>query len=140
MFETCADIVMIGPVRAGKSTVGRLLAQRFGVPQVFLDKERWRYYQEISYDEALAREIRTRGGFLPLVLYWNPFDPYASRGSCPSATTVSRLRRGHLLERRGAGPGETGVGPLSECGPAPPLAGRGGIGAHSGRTRSRAAL
>ncbi len=63
------DIVLIGPVRAGKTTLGKLLAERLGVPQVSFDDERWRYYKEIGYDVELAREIRQRGGFLALVLY-----------------------------------------------------------------------
>ncbi|HEX9117359.1 MAG TPA: shikimate kinase [Anaerolineae bacterium] len=78
MSDAIDDIVLIGPVRAGKSTVGRLLAQRLGVPRVSFDAERWRYYAEIGYDEALAREIRLRGGFLALVLYWNLFDAHAA--------------------------------------------------------------
>src|SRR5512141_136935 len=71
------DIVLIGPVRAGKSTIGKLLAQRLGLPQVSLDAGRRRYYAECGYDEALAKEIRTRGGFLALFLYWQLFDAHA---------------------------------------------------------------
>ena len=72
-----SDIVLIGPVRTGKSTLGRLLAERLGLPQVSLDSLRRGYYQEIGYDDALAKEIRAHGGFLALVLYWNLFDAYA---------------------------------------------------------------
>jgi shikimate kinase len=75
--ETRREIVLIGPVRAGKSTLGRLLAERLNVPQVSYDEQRWGYYKEIGYDEGLAQEIRRRGGFLALVLYWNLFDAYA---------------------------------------------------------------
>jgi hypothetical protein len=78
MTETTRDIVLIGPVRTGKSTLARLLSQRLGAPQVSLDEERWRYYKEIGYDEGLAKEIRRQGGFLALVLYWNLFDAYAT--------------------------------------------------------------
>ncbi len=78
MTGTRSEIVLIGPVRTGKSTLGKLLAQRLGVPQVSLDDARWRYYREIGYDDALAQEIRSRGGFLALVLYWNLFDAYAA--------------------------------------------------------------
>jgi shikimate kinase len=69
--------VLIGPVRTGKSTLGKLLAERLGVLQVSLDEERLRYYKEIGYDDRLAQEIRSRGGFLALVLYWNLFDAHA---------------------------------------------------------------
>ncbi len=76
MAESIADIVLIGPVRTGKSTLGRLLAQRLDLPQISIDELRWKYYKEIGYDEALAREFRQRGGFLALVLYWNLFEAY----------------------------------------------------------------
>jgi shikimate kinase len=76
MNESIADVVLLGPVRTGKSTLGRLLAQRLGLPQVSVDEVRWKYYREIGYDEALAGEFRARGGFLALVLYWNLFEAY----------------------------------------------------------------
>jgi len=76
MSELISDIVLIGPVRSGKSTLGKLLAQRLNLPQVSIDELRWRYYKEVGYDEALAREFRKRGGFLALVLYWNLFEAY----------------------------------------------------------------
>jgi hypothetical protein len=72
-----SEIVLLGPVRAGKSTIGRLLAERLGVPQVSLDDLRWTYYKEIGYDERLAKQIRAAGGFLALMLYWQLFDAYA---------------------------------------------------------------
>ena len=64
-----SDIVLLGPVSAGKSTQGRLLATALRRPQVSLDEERWRYHREIGYDDELAREIRRRGGFLALVMF-----------------------------------------------------------------------
>ena len=71
------DIVLLGPVRAGKSTIGRLLAERLGVRQVSLDDLRWAYYKEIGYDERLAKQVRAAGGFLALTLYWQLFDAYS---------------------------------------------------------------
>lgn len=49
--STVSDIVLIGPVGAGKSTVGRLLAQKIGVRQVSLDALCWDYYKEIGFNE-----------------------------------------------------------------------------------------
>lgn len=72
-----SDIILIGPVRAGKSTLSQLLSQALDLPRVSLDDLRWPYYREIGYDEALARTIRQQGGFLALVLYWQLFDVYA---------------------------------------------------------------
>ena len=72
-----SDIILIGPVRAGKSTLSKLLSERLGRPQVALDDLRWQYYREIGYDDKLAKTIRQRGGLLALVLYWQLFDAYA---------------------------------------------------------------
>lgn len=70
-------IILIGPVRTGKTTLGKLLAERLRLPQVSLDDLRWGYYREIGYDDALAKEIRQKGGFLALRYYWQLFDAYS---------------------------------------------------------------
>ncbi len=72
-----SDIILIGPPRTGKSTIGKLLADRLGVEQISLDQERWNYYKEIGYEEELAQRIRQTGGFVALVFYWKQFDAYA---------------------------------------------------------------
>jgi shikimate kinase len=72
-----SEILLLGPVRTGKSTLAGLLAQQLGMPRVSLDEMRWRYYEEIGYDAELAQTIRQRGGFLALVLYWQLFDAYS---------------------------------------------------------------
>lgn len=77
MNDSILDIVLIGPVRAGKSTIGKLLADALGLPQVSLDEKRWAYYREIGYDEDFANSVRQHGGFLALVLYRNLFDAYS---------------------------------------------------------------
>ena len=71
------DIILIGPVRTGKTTVSRLLAERLGLSTVSLDDLRWNYYKEIGYDQNLAQQIRQTGGFVALVFYWKLFDVYA---------------------------------------------------------------
>ncbi|HEY1408430.1 MAG TPA: shikimate kinase [Promineifilum sp.] len=38
-----SEIILIGPIGAGKSTIGRLLAERLGLPQVSMDDIRYRY-------------------------------------------------------------------------------------------------
>jgi shikimate kinase len=70
-------ILLLGPVRTGKSTLGRLLAQQCGMPHISLDELRWHYYEEIGYHAEFARAIRRQGGFLALVLYWQLFDAYS---------------------------------------------------------------
>ncbi len=74
---TRPEIILIGPVRTGKSTLGKLLSDKLGQPCISLDDLRWKYYREIGYDEALATTIRQQGGFLALVLYWQLFDAHA---------------------------------------------------------------
>jgi len=86
-----SSIVLLGPVSAGKSTQGRLLSAALGRPQVSLDEERWRYYREIGYDDELAREIRQRGGFLALVMYWGSLIPIQSSDCLPNITTASSI-------------------------------------------------
>jgi adenylate kinase family enzyme len=71
------DIILIGPVGAGKSTLGKLLAERLALPQVSLDKVRFAYYKEIGYDEDHAKHLRENEGFLNLYWYWKPFEAYA---------------------------------------------------------------
>jgi shikimate kinase len=71
------EIVLTGPVRTEKSTLGRLLAEKLGLPQVSLDVLREQYYQEIGFDPLLAKEIRQKGGFLALMFYRELFAAHA---------------------------------------------------------------
>lgn len=63
-----SDIILIGPKGAGKTTIGKLLAGRLGLPQCSMDDLRFNYYKEIGYDEDLAARIRKEQGFVEL--YW----------------------------------------------------------------------
>ncbi len=72
-----SDIILIGPVRTGKTTLGQLLAEKLGLRRVAPDELRWTYYKEVGYDEDLAQRIRQTGGFVALVFYWKLFDAYA---------------------------------------------------------------
>ena len=75
--EPPADIILIGPVRSGKSTQGKLLAGKLGVPQFSLDKLRWDYFAEIGYDEAEEDRIMEAEGWPGVLAYWKPFEPHA---------------------------------------------------------------
>jgi shikimate kinase len=77
MAHTDTVIILIGPVGAGKSTQGKLLAEKLSLPQVSLDAVRFAYYKEIGYDEEHAKHLRERKGFLRLYRYWKPFEAHA---------------------------------------------------------------
>lgn len=72
-----SDIILIGPIRTGKSTIGKLLAEKLGLPKCSMDELRWGYYKEIHYDEERAQQIKEKEGFLGLYRYWKPFEAYA---------------------------------------------------------------
>lgn len=71
------EIILIGPIGTGKSTLGRLLAEALRLPQCSMDDVRWAYYKEIDYDEAVAKQKHDEGGFWPMYEYWKPFEAYA---------------------------------------------------------------
>lgn len=71
------DVVLIGPIGAGKSTVAALLADALDVPQRSMDDLRSVYYAELGYDEAHADALRESEGMLGLYRYCKPFEAYA---------------------------------------------------------------
>ena len=71
------DIILIGPVGAGKSTVGKLLSSHVNMPQASLDDKRWSIYEEIGYDYKIADKIYQEEGFLGMYKYWKPFEAYS---------------------------------------------------------------
>jgi adenylate kinase family enzyme len=83
------SLILIGPMSAGKTTLGKLLAQRLDVPNISMDKVRFAYYAEIGYDEAHAKTLADTHGFSALYAYWKPFEAHA----------VERLLADHARER-----------------------------------------
>ncbi|MBW3625311.1 MAG: shikimate kinase [Armatimonadetes bacterium] len=71
------QIILIGPIAAGKSTQGQLLAEKLGLPRVAMDDVRWDYYKEIGYSEDRQKEIGAEGGFTAVYRYWKPFEIHA---------------------------------------------------------------
>jgi hypothetical protein len=81
-------ILFIGPVRAGKTTLARLIATQLNFTHISLDDLRWKYYREVGYDDNLAKQIRAQGGFLALMFYRQLFDAYSAErvlGDYPDA-------------------------------------------------------
>ena len=73
--EMNSTVILIGPLGAGKTTVGLLLAERLGLPYCSVDRVRWAYYQEVGYDDALASRIAASDqGIQGVMRYSKPFE------------------------------------------------------------------
>lgn len=71
------DIILIGPVGVGKSTIGALLSEKLNMPQASLDDRRWEIYEEINYDFQYADKLMEEEGFLGIYRYWKPFEAHS---------------------------------------------------------------
>lgn len=68
-------IILIGPLGAGKTTVGRLLAETLDLPFCSVDQVRGSYYLTVGYDKTLAAEIAaTDQGIQGVLRYSKPFE------------------------------------------------------------------
>ena len=72
-----SELILIGPIGAGKSTLAALIAEKTGLLQCPMDRYRWRYYAEIGYDPEHAKELRKEHGFHAIYEYWKPFEAHA---------------------------------------------------------------
>src|ERR1700756_5233005 len=70
-------VILIGPMKVGKSTVARLLADSLGLERNGLDKRRWSYFAEMGYDENKARSLAEERGVGAILSYWKPFEVHA---------------------------------------------------------------
>ena len=70
-----STIILIGPLGAGKTTVGHLLAEKLGLPFCSVDNVRWEYYQKVGYDQTLASQIAASDqGVLGVLRYSKPYE------------------------------------------------------------------
>jgi shikimate kinase len=69
-----SDIIFIGPLGAGKTTVGHLLAKKLGLPFCSVDNVCWSYYREAGYDKTFASQISATGqGTQGVLRFSKPF-------------------------------------------------------------------
>ncbi len=70
-----STIIFIGPLGAGKTTVGKLLAEKLGLPFCSVDQVRPAYYQNVGYDQVLASQIAASDqGIQGVLRYSKPFE------------------------------------------------------------------
>lgn len=72
-----ANVILIGPMGAGKSTQATLLADALARPRYELDELRWTYFAEIGFDRQLERQIWERDGIVGVLQYWQQFEAHA---------------------------------------------------------------
>lgn len=98
-----SDIILIGPSRAGKSRVGKLLAAQLERPFVDLTKVASQYYAEQGYDREAARQAWERGGMAGFLHYQAPFDArVVERALHDHQACVMDFGAGHSVQERDA--------------------------------------
>ncbi|MFS0782568.1 shikimate kinase [Bacillus sp. 1P06AnD] len=71
------EIILIGPICSGKSSVGEIISAKLGWPQYSMDDIRFRYYKEIGYSQEDQNRIRSKEGYRAMYQYWKPFEAHA---------------------------------------------------------------
>lgn len=72
-----SDIVLIGPMKAGKSTVAGLLGERLHLPVRKLDELCWDYYRAVGFDDKIFTQLRGDENYWGINEYLKPFQAYA---------------------------------------------------------------
>jgi hypothetical protein len=73
------SVVLIGPIRTGKSTLAAQLAVDLGWPRQSLDDLRWSYYRESGFDFGYSASLEQAARWDELRLYRSAHDPCAIR-------------------------------------------------------------
>ena len=94
MSEYIEDIVLIGPVGVGKTTVARCLAKRIDQPLISMDDVRDDYYRDLGYDANTAKLLYEKDGAASVWCYFKAFDPY-------SVERILEDYRGYIIDMGG---------------------------------------
>jgi adenylate kinase family enzyme len=86
-----SSIVLIGPLCAGKSTVGRLLAEKLRLPQISMDAMPLEFFTDLGFDPRRAQRLRDTEGWLATLLYMQEF-------SVPALERILRENRRHVID------------------------------------------
>jgi shikimate kinase len=94
-------MVLAGPAASGKSTLGRIIAERVRRPFVDLDAIADRYYREVDWSIAKLREHSAAAGRLAAEADWEPARAHAvARVVADHPGAVIALGAGHTSYTR----------------------------------------
>ena len=65
-----SNIILIGPVGAGKSTQGKLVAEALNMQSISLDEIADKYYEEYGFGMSKFGEVYKKSGFLEAYRQW----------------------------------------------------------------------
>lgn len=70
------SILLIGPMATGKSTVGKILTQKFPeLQRIKVDEYRWRFFEKYTdYSRDEEKRIRQEKGFRGVYEYWKKYE------------------------------------------------------------------
>lgn len=92
------DIVLIGPMRAGKSTLAALLADKLRIPHASLDSMGTQYYLDAGLDVDRLRQLKLTEGDLASYRYFERFLlPALERHLRENRDCVIDLGAGHTV-------------------------------------------
>ncbi|KAF4441421.1 shikimate kinase [Fusarium acutatum] len=91
-------IILIGPEGAGKTTIGKVLAERLNSELFSLDRHRKELYAQFDYDESLANKLYEQEGVEALLKYWKYFEYRAVVDILQNALKPGDMFYGKILD------------------------------------------